>query len=970
MASMQAWVVWDHNVSGVVLAVLLCLSSSYVATMLLRRARRTAGRAGTIWVAAAGIAGGFGVWATHFIAMLAFRSGVAMTYRLDRTLLSLAVSVLATSAAVFLAACIAPARRSGDGGPTTHDRGGRTREILLDVAAGIVFALGVGAMHFVGMAAMRIAGTVTWDGPVVAVSLLAGAVFGVGAFLSVLRGSDASFRGLVPASLLALSIASLHFIAMAAMHVEAVPDQPHPAQHTLLSPVVMTVIIGITAFALLSIGLTAALFAFRAERVTWKHEQGFKLLVDGVRDHAIYMLDDAGRVSTWNAGAQRLTGYEADEVLGQDYGRLHPEQERHDGVPQRTLARAREGTVAREGWHHRKDGTVFWAAATVNPVRDAEGELVGFAKIIRDGTKQKADADRIAQVTRNLDVAMENMSHGLCLFGADGQLVLANGRYGRIFGLPEGAARPGMSYRELLTLIYSHRGLSTDAAVRRADVTFDRQMALIRQKRDGSLVLHPRPDMAVQVQYRTMPDGGWVATYEDITERLRAETQITYLARHDPLTGLANRTSFTEALGLMLKLAERGGQEVAVIGIDLDKFKEINDQFGHAVGDQMLMTLGERFRDMLEDDELVARLGGDEFAAAKRFDHLAELHGFIARLETCLSRPVTLDGFERRPDASVGVSLYPRDARTVEGLMGNADLAMYRAKGALRESVRFYEAEMDEAARDRRSLAAALWEAVDRREFSLHFQVQKTVSTAAISGFEVLLRWHHPERGMVAPMDFIPLAEECGAILPIGEWVLREACREAAGWRRPYKIAVNLSAVQLGDEGLAETVRTILGETGLAPSRLELEITETAIIVDKERSLRTLQRIKALGVSISLDDFGVGYSSLDTLRTFPFDKIKLDRSFMNEIERSPESKAILRAILALGHSLTIPVLAEGVETPVQLDILHTEGCTEAQGYFLGRPGPMTADGEPYQPLEEGAPGMSRDAAGPGQVAKG
>jgi EAL domain-containing protein (putative c-di-GMP-specific phosphodiesterase class I) len=265
---------------------------------------------------------------------------------------------------------------------------------------------------------------------------------------------------------------------------------------------------------------------------------------------------------------------------------------------------------------------------------------------------------------------------------------------------------------------------------------------------------------------------------------------------------------------------------------------------------------------------------------------------------------------------------------------------MYRAKDALTDRVCFYEVSMDEAARSRRLIANDLWQAVERNELQLHYQVQKAVNSGDTIGYEVLLRWHHPVRGTIPPSDFIPIAEECGAILPIGEWVLREACREAATWNNGHKIAVNLSPVQLGNADVADLVHRVLLDTGLSPHRLELEITESTIIGDKERALQTLRRIKAFGVTIAIDDFGTGYSSLETLRAFPFDKIKLDRSFMSEVEASPEAKAIIRAILALGQTLRVPVLAEGVETRSQLDILLDEGCDEAQGYFLGRPVPV------------------------------
>ena len=342
----------------------------------------------------------------------------------------------------------------------------------------------------------------------------------------------------------------------------------------------------------------------------------------------------------------------------------------------------------------------------------------------------------------------------------------------------------------------------------------------------------------------------------------------------------------------------------------------------------------------LQADETVARFGGDEFAAAKRFEDMSDLTDFIQRIEACLNEEIRIDGYDIKPGASIGVAIYPQDADEIEALLNNADLAMYRAKDALTETVCFYEVSMDEAARSRRLIANDLWQAVDRKELQLHYQVQKAVHSGETIGYEVLLRWHHPSRGTIPPSEFIPIAEECGAILPIGEWVLREACREAATWGNDQKIAVNLSPVQLANADVADLVHRVLLETGLSPRRLELEITESTIIGDKERALATLRRIKAFGVTIAIDDFGTGYSSLETLRAFPFDKIKLDRSFMSEVEASPEAKAIIRAILALGHTLRVPVLAEGVETRSQLDILLDEGCDEAQGYFLGRPVPV------------------------------
>jgi diguanylate cyclase (GGDEF)-like protein len=425
----------------------------------------------------------------------------------------------------------------------------------------------------------------------------------------------------------------------------------------------------------------------------------------------------------------------------------------------------------------------------------------------------------------------------------------------------------------------------------------------------------------------------------DSQTRTENTLQLRYMALNDSLTGLPNRKSFGDHLDRELARAKKNNYNLAVIAIDLDRFKEINDSRGHGAGDQALKTIAQRLRQCCRERELVARIGGDEFAAVKDFRDRSQLLDFVARLETILFEPIQIDDFAMRAGASIGVAVFPEDGATAQILLGNADFAMYRAKADPTEAVCFYESKLDEAARKRQILARELRRAIELEQFELHFQVQISVSDATICGYEALLRWNHPQRGLVPPMEFIPIAEESGAIIEIGEWVLREACRRAASWQQPHKIAVNLSPVQLRQSELPKVIHEILLETGLSPARLELEITESSIIADKTRALHSLRQIKALGVTVALDDFGTGYSSLDTLRSFPFDKIKLDRLFMTEVESNPQSKAIIRAVLALGKSLDVPVLAEGVETKDQLDILRHEGCDEAQGYLLGRPGP-------------------------------
>lgn len=448
----------------------------------------------------------------------------------------------------------------------------------------------------------------------------------------------------------------------------------------------------------------------------------------------------------------------------------------------------------------------------------------------------------------------------------------------------------------------------------------------------------------------------------DITSSKKAQARIAHMALNDALTGLPNRASFSERIDHEIEHAAVTGGKVALIAIDLDRFKEINDLQGHGAGDEVLRTLAQRMHAALGDGEFLARIGGDEFSAIQRFQDQAMLEDMLARLEAALREPIRLDDYEVVPGASIGVAIYPDDADNRASLVSNADLAMYRAKGNLAKAVCFYEQSMDESVRSRRALANDLRDAVANNRLTLYYQVQTSVSTGEIKGYEALLRWFHPERGFIPPAEFIPLAEENGLILRLGEWVLRTACREAASWEPAYKVAINLSPVQFAHTDLPRLVLEVLLETGLSPDRLELELTESTIFADRERSLHMLRQIKALGVSIALDDFGTGYSSLDTLRSFPFDKIKLDRSFMTEIESSPEAKAIIRAVLALGKSLRIPVLPEGIETQGQLTLLTVEGCDEAQGYLLGRPAPLDAILDSGQLVSRNPRGSSDAAA--------
>ena len=427
----------------------------------------------------------------------------------------------------------------------------------------------------------------------------------------------------------------------------------------------------------------------------------------------------------------------------------------------------------------------------------------------------------------------------------------------------------------------------------------------------------------------------------DLRERREAESRIRYLAHHDALTGLANRMFFSLRLDDLIGRTARSGGMLGVYYIDLDRFKNVNDAFGHAIGDKVLVATARRLEDLARGADIVARLAGDEFIVVQ-----AELAGgeaaidFATQLCARLHEPMVLDGQQIVTTASVGVAVYPDDGADAESLTHAADLALYRAKDDGRATFRAFETEMAERIRQRRLLQLDLQKAITEGELNVFYQPQVRVSDGELLAFEALARWTHPVHGQVPPGTFVPLAEESGLMPELGEWVLRTVCREAAAWRRPLRVAVNLSPIQIIQGDLPSLVHSILIETGMSPERLELEVTESVLIKDMDRALRTLRRLKAFGIRIAMDDFGTGYSSLSYLQSFPFDKLKIDRSFVHNLDHNAHSRAIVRAVVGLGRALNLPVVAEGVESSAQLDVLRSETCEEVQGFLTGRPQPI------------------------------
>lgn len=550
--------------------------------------------------------------------------------------------------------------------------------------------------------------------------------------------------------------------------------------------------------------------------------------------------------------------------------------------------------------------------------------------------KEAALAARFEEQANRFDVALNNMSHGLCMLDQQDRLQVWNERFLELLRLEGREVREGMSIRELVRSSVragNHAGKGVRAVLR--DLTRG-----LQQDSFGQVFISLDGERTIALSRRVMTDGGSVVILEDITERRRAQERITRLARFDELTGLANRAQFRERLEAMLAAARRSETQIAIHLIDLDRFKSVNDTLGHPIGDKLLQAVALRLGEVVRRSDLIARFGGDEFVVVQADTHRRRDAGWLAlRIVRALEDPFEIDGHRIDIGASIGVALAPRDGTDADQLLKKADMALYAAKNAGGGGHRFFAAAMESDAQQRRALELDLRQAVAGEAFELHFQPLVNLATGRITTCEALLRWHHPTRGAVPPSVFIPIAEETGLIIGIGEWALRRACEEAARWPDGVKVAVNLSPVQFRDRNLAAHVVSALARSGLPAHRLELEITERVLLEESEATTHAIQQFRTLGVSLSLDDFGTGYSSLNYLRKFPFAKIKIDQSFIRDVDCEAEGRAIIRAVAGLGTSLGITVVAEGLETKQQMAFVREDGCHEGQGYLFGRPMP-------------------------------
>ena len=571
------------------------------------------------------------------------------------------------------------------------------------------------------------------------------------------------------------------------------------------------------------------------------------------------------------------------------------------------------------------------------------------ARLQRQYEVGKAQEEDLRLRHFQFDTAINNMSQGLCFFDAAHRLIVCNDRYIDMYELSHDRVGPGTALTEIVDMRFESG--SFPAMTREEYLIWRGNVAISAEPTDSIVEL--RNGRTFKIRHRPMPDGGWVATHEDITEQRRSEVKIEYMAHHDALTDLANRVLLNQRLEHALGARIHREEIVAVHHIDLDQFKAVNDTFGHPAGDKLLKMVADRLRGLVRASDTIARMGGDEFVIVQApIKDPAEATALAEAIIRSISEPFEIDGHQAMIGASVGIAVGPGDGLRPDRLLRNADLALYRAKGDGRGVFRFFQPAMDLQMQTRRLMEQDLRKALPAGEFELYYQPVVNLASNEVSGFEALIRWNHPQHGLVSPGTFIPLAEEIGFIVPMGEWVIREACATAAKWPGDARVAVNISAVQFRNPGLMQVIVGALAASGLNPTRLEIEITETVLLQNKEATLAVLHQLRALGVRIALDDFGTGYSSLTYLQSFPFDKIKIDRSFVKDITENSGSLNIVRAVAALASGMGMTATAEGVETREQLDSVTSEGCTEMQGFLFSKPLPAREIERLFMPERE------------------
>lgn len=950
-----------YNPWLVTLSVLIAVFAAYTALSLASRIFGAEPKVVRYWLAGGAFSMGTGIWAMHFIGMLAFHLPIPLAYDPLITAISVVPAWLASAIALQVL------------------RGDR-RDLRVLLIAGLFMGVGIATMHYTGMEAMLMDPPIQYAPDLFILSVVIAIVASIAALdiafrLRLRMASDAGYLGwkLLSSLVMGIAIAGTHYMGMAA--AEFAPNAVCRAGLQGIDPGWLAIIVSTGGVSVLLLTMVVSIFDARladqnARRVeeldrvntqlnemaaelaeAMTHELRHGAERDGMlaaivkqSSEAIITLDLEGGITSWNSAAEEMFGYREEDVLGRrtaefcllaDQGK-EPEFE--------------EGVIELGAQH--KDGSPLDIEVSIAPLQDQEGQQIGQIRVVRDITAKKSAEAQLRQAA----AVFENTIEGVIITDPDGHIMAVNRAYSDITGYTE---------RDALGSVAEF----ADRTIHDSEFFEKLWAVLIEEGRwRGEFVAHRKggehyPQWANISAVRDEHGGltHYVAVISDITHLKESEEQLYRIAHHDALTDLPNRLLFEDRLQHAILRAKRSNSPMAVLFLDLDRFKHINDNLGHAVGDQLLQDIAWRLQRTVRSEDTVARLGGDEFTVIlEGVEDREQIETVAAKILDELRQPVRIGEHELFVSTSIGIAVMPDNGVAAEELLRFADAAMYRAKEEGRNNYKFYSADLAESALYFFQIERELRQALERNELCLHYQPQISFRSGMIVAVEALLRWQHPQRGLLLPKDFIDVAEESGLMAQLEEWVLERACRQLREWSEQgqpaIKIAVNLTSGQISHSNIADRLKGLLAETGVAAESLQLEITESSLLQQTEVSVANLKALDALGVGLVIDDFGTGYSSMAYLKRFAVSKLKIDRSFVHDIETDPNDKAIVRAVIAMAHGLGLKVTAEGVETEGQYLFLKEQGCDELQGFIFSTPLPAEKlvecllKGEPFNPL--------------------